>query len=462
MALSLDLSRMLQATGVAGGIAPTDWQAAEAHAQAAIAAFDARRAAGALGFLALPGDVALARQVAEAATALAGRCDDVVVLGIGGSSLGAVALRTALRPWGWNLLDASRRGGFPRLHVLDTPDPRALAALLDLVDLRRTVFLVISKSGGTAETLAQFLVVRERLEHVHGLRVVDHVVFVTDPEVGPLRAIARRDGVRALDVPANVGGRFSVLSPVGMLPAALLGIDTGALLQGAAAMAERCTGGTLATNPALAWATAQWCADATRARRIHVLMPYADALRDVAPWFVQLWAESLGKIRPDGTSVGPTPVPAVGPTDQHAQVQLFMEGPADKTVTFLAVNEPDGDRPIPDLHGEFAEMAYLGGKGLWQLVEAERRATAAALAARGHPSATMTLDRVDAWHVGGLLMWLQCATVYAGALYGIQPLDQPGVELGKRYTGALLGKPGADALRTEFEGLAVQEGRVVL
>lgn len=452
MALTLDGSWMLAANGVAGGITPADWAEAPALAARARAAFEGRVASGALGFLAVPGDAARLAQVRAAADAARGRYDDIVVLGIGGSSLGAIALRSALRPWGWNLLSPDRRGGWPRLHVLDTPDPGAVTALLDLVDPRRALFLVVSKSGGTAETMAQYLVVRDRLMRVHGLAVRDHVWLVTDPAVGPLRALAVREGLVALDVPSDVGGRFSVLTPVGTLPAALVGMDVEGLLAGAAAMAERCRRPDVRENPALAWAVLQWLSHTRGGRPMHVLMPYADALRDLSPWFVQLWAESLGKQR-GGTGVGPTPVPAVGPTDQHAQVQLFMEGPQDKTVTFVAVRTPAAEVGIPALHPEMAEAAYLGGHSLHALVDAERRATAAALAARGRPSATMTIDAVDAWHVGGLFMWLQCATVFAAGLYEVDPLDQPGVELGKRYTGALLGRAGTTAERAEFEAV---------
>jgi glucose-6-phosphate isomerase len=453
MTLSLDCSFMLAANGVAGGVSDADWAGAPALAARARAAFEGRVASGALGFVKIPADTARLRQVQEAAASARGRFDDVVVLGIGGSSLGAIALRSSLRPWGWNLLSADRRDGWPRLHVLDTPDPGPVTALLDLVDLRRTLFLVVSKSGGTAETMAQYLVVRDRLQHVHGESARDHLWFVTDPAAGPLRAIATRDGIRALDVPSDVGGRFSVLTPVGTVGAALMGVDVAQLLAGAGDMVARCRLDDHARNPALTWAMLQWLAHVRQGQGIHVLMPYADALRDLSPWFVQLWAESLGKVGPDGRGIGPTPIPAVGPTDQHAQVQLFMEGPVDKTVTFLAVGQPAAEVVIPPGHPDVAEAAYLAGHSLHALVDAERRATAAALAARGRPSATMHVETVDAWHVGGLFMWLQCATIYAAALYDVNPLDQPGVELGKRYTGALLGRAGMDAERAEFEGV---------
>jgi glucose-6-phosphate isomerase len=182
-------------------------------------------------------------------------------------------------------------------------------------------------------------------------------------------------------------------------------------------------------------------------------MPYSDALRDMADWFVQLWAESLGKVGRDGEGVGPTPLAALGATDQHSQVQLFMEGPANKTVTFVAVAGPALDVTIPSLHGDVPELAYLGGHTLFELLDIERRATAGALARRGRPNMTLTLDAVDAWHLGGLFMLLELATVYAGELYGVNPLDQPGVELGKQFTYAMLGRADAGAARAEWERL---------
>jgi glucose-6-phosphate isomerase len=182
-------------------------------------------------------------------------------------------------------------------------------------------------------------------------------------------------------------------------------------------------------------------------------MPYADPLRDIGLWFVQLWAESLGKIRPDGTHVGPTPLPALGATDQHAQVQLFMEGPLDKTVTFIAVNGGIDAGPIPSRHADIPELAYIGGHSLGELLDIERRATAGALAARGRFNATITLDAVDAFHVGALMQTFALATAYAGELYGINAFDQPGVELGKNFAYAMLGKPGSDTARAEWDAL---------
>jgi glucose-6-phosphate isomerase len=436
---------------VPGAVDPGVWADAATAFASAHANVAMRHRSGELGFFDLPGNAVLRSQSLECAAAKAGRYRDVVLLGIGGSALGPIALRNALCPPFWNQLSHEDRQGKPRLHVLDNVDPVTIGAVLDRVRLSEALFIVTSKSGGTAETMAQYLIVRERLAAA-GCPAADHLVFVTDPHKGALRPIAAAEAISALDIPPNVGGRFSVLSPVGMLPAALLGLDIAAMLAGAGDMVRRCAAARLTDNPAGTFAVLQWLADRTTARPIHVMMPYADPLRDISAWFVQLWAESLGKVK-GAAHVGPTPLAALGATDQHSQVQLFMEGPQDKTVTFVAVEEAPRNVTIPTLHADVPDLAYLGGHTLWELLNVERQATAGALATRGRPSMTLTLERIDAWHLGALLMFFQIATAYAGELYGINAFDQPGVELGKRFTYGIMGRPGFDEAAVEFRAL---------
>jgi glucose-6-phosphate isomerase len=455
MTLRLDYSNMMISPG---GIDQKSWTAAGPKFADAKRGFDSLRIGGTVGFVDLPGDKRLLDQVSGFSASARGKYDDIVILGIGGSALGPIALRTALRPSGWNMLDEKARGGYPRLHVLDNVDPETIAALLGRLQLARTLFIVTSKSGGTAETMAQFLIVHDRITSSN-LDVTKQMVFVTDPKQGALRPLAERLKVPALDIPPSVGGRFSVLTPVGTLPAALIGIDVGSLLAGAGKMARRCNDAELAKNPAGVYAMLQWLADTQLKKSIAVFMPYSDPLRDFAAWFVQLWAESLGKKRPDGTSVGSTPLAALGATDQHAQVQLFMEGPADKTVTFVAVNERSTDLKIPSAFPDVKELGYLAGHTLGELIDIEQRATAGALAKRGRPNMTFQLERMDAAHVGELMMLLELATAYAGQLYGIDAFNQPGVELGKQFAYALLGRPGADTAKTEWESLPKSDPR---
>ncbi|MGQ0713552.1 MAG: glucose-6-phosphate isomerase [Gemmatimonadaceae bacterium] len=458
MALRIDYTNML-ADSVPGGVPAASLEGAGDAFARAMAVFDERRGRGELGFLDLPAAHASTAQIKQFAEGAGQAFSDIVVLGIGGSALGPIALRSALRSVRWNELSDDAREFFPRLHVLENVDPTTIAELLGRLEPGRTLFLVVSKSGGTAETMAQYLVVRARLLAALGENFRRHLVFVTDPEKGALRRIAREESVATLEIPANVGGRFSVLSAVGLLPAALIGIDIVALMAGAGEMAERCSARELRRNPAATFAILQWMADTRHGLSDHVVMPYSDHLRDLGAWFVQLWAESLGKTKPDGTSVGPTPIPALGATDQHSQVQLFMEGPLDKTVTFIAVGQRAADIEIPKLHQDIPELAYLGGHSLGELLDVERRATAGALARKGRPNMTITLDTLDAHHVGSLLMMLAIATVIAGALYEVNPLDQPGVELGKRYTYAMLGRPDAREARREWDALPKPDPR---
>jgi glucose-6-phosphate isomerase len=456
MTIRLDYTNMIG--DAVGGIAEQEWLAAQDKFANAHSGFDQVRKKGDVGFIDIASDAQLRDESLNFAAHAKGRFDDVVILGIGGSALGPIALRTALCAHGWNMLSQEQRGGYPRLQVLDNVDPETITAIVDRLDLNRTLFIVTSKSGGTAETMSQYMIVEDRVRNA-GLAVNEHFVFVTDPKQGALRPLAQQNKIPALNIPPNVGGRFSVLTPVGTLPAALVGIDVPQLLAGAADMAKRCTSADLKTNPAGCYGTLQWLADTHLGKSIAVFMPYSDRLRDFADWFVQLWAESLGKHTPSGDSVGSTPLPAVGATDQHSQVQLFMEGPKNKTVTFVAVRERGSDVSIPRTFSEVKELAYLGGHSLGELIDVEQRATAGALAKRGRPNMTVQLDRVDAWHVGGLMMLLEIATAYAGQLYGIDAFNQPGVELGKQFAYALLGRPGADAAKKEWDTLPKPDAR---
>jgi glucose-6-phosphate isomerase len=422
----------------------------DAHARV-----EARIEKGEMGFVRLPGDEAMRRGVQEVADSFGQWFETLVVVGIGGSSLGARAVTDALLGPHWNEDSDEDREHYPRIHFMENPDPGSVSDLLARVDPRRTLFNIVSKSGSTAETMAQLLVVedflRERLEEE---QIRGHFLFTTDPETGVLRRMAELRGIPTLAVPPAVGGRFSVLSPVGLLPAAVTGVDTAGLLRGAAEMESLCRSPVLTENPAGLLATLLHAADVEEGRRIHVLMPYHDRLRSLALWFQQLWGESLGKARGvDGApnETGPTPLPALGAVDQHSLLQLFMEGPADKVILFLRVGGREVPVEIPSLHAEEPALSYLGGHTLDGLLEAERRATAEALRRVGRPSALVDVERLDARTLGGLLMLFQMATVFAGALYGVDPLDQPGVEAGKALTYGLMGRDGYDAPDLEPE-----------
>ncbi len=445
--LQLDVNLALEEQIGAGGLRLQDLEELAPRVKAVHEQLMKRRRDGSLPFFDLPTD----RAAADAAKALAEELrrdhDNLLVLGIGGSSLGAKALFTGLCNPMHNLLPPEKRRGL-RLFFPDNADPATFSALLETLDLKRTAAAAITKSGGTAETWAQMLVLRNHYLALGGDDALrKHVVAVTDPAKGALRRVADKQGWRSLPVPPAVGGRFSVLTAVGLLPAAAAGIDIDELLAGAAAMVKRCETDDLFKNPAYMAASILYLMDQKRGRRIHVFMPYADALRETSDWFVQLWAESLGKQE----NIGPTPVRAVGATDQHSLVQLLMEGPQDKMTVFVRLDKSRADQSIPKGWDEEGDIAYLGGHGMQELLNVEHQATAAALASAGRPSMTFRLPELTPRTMGELMMLLEIATAFAGPIFGVDPFDQPGVEAGKRYIGGLLGRPGYEKYRQELE-----------
>jgi glucose-6-phosphate isomerase len=424
-----------------------------------------RRAKGELGFYELPGDTKGVAAVRSLAGQIRDRCDTFVVLGIGGSALGPIALQTALRHAHHNLLPADRRPA-PRLFVPDNPDPEITADLLDVIDPKNTVFNVISKSGSTAETMTHYLIVRDLLKRTVGAdKLRDHLVFTTDPKEGVLRRIADAEGIPTLDVPPNVGGRFSVLAAVGLLPAAVMGMDIDALLAGAGAMERRCAHDVLWENPAYLYSAVHMLFLREKRRNIAVMMPYASALRDMADWFRQLWAESLGK-RVDDTGhvveVGQTPVKALGATDQHSQVQLYVEGPHDKVITFLTPAAWRRECNVPADHADEASLSYLGGKDLATLLSAEQRATEIALTEAQRPSCSLNFAEMDESHIGEFMMMMMIATAHAGGILRINAFDQPGVEAGKIATYALMDREGYEEKRAALDAAAAKTTRRTL
>jgi len=448
--LTLDLTGLTDAVLGDQGPDATQVAALAPAARAARETILARRASGEIGFLDLPDDRAGARACLDYARELPPQIDTMVVLGIGGSSLGPRALYSALA----QPLDVlrPRAPGMPRrLLFPDNADPVTMRAILEVCDPARTLWNVVTKSGGTAETAAQTLVVVDHLERALGAKAKDHIVATTDPTVGALRATATARGWRTFPIPSSVGGRFSVLTAVGLLPAAVAGLDVTGLLDGARAMRDRCLGDDPAKNPALLLASLLHHHHVVRGRPMVVLMSYVDALFDTADWFRQLWAESLGKERAtDGRLVetGPTPIAARGATDQHSQLQLYVEGPRDKVVLMLTARERATEVTIPDsdLAKSRPEYGYLGGRGMGTLLDAELRGTIGSLAKRRRPVGTIELNRVDAPALGALVMLLEAATAYAGPLYGVDPFDQPGVEEAKRLAYAALGRAGYESL----------------
>ena len=379
---------------------------------------------------------------------LRGRFDNLVVLGIGGSALGNIALQSALNPATYNLMPAGQRKG-PRLFVVDNVDPAYFGSVLAAVmetdpSLERTCFNVISKSGETAETAAQFMIVRDLLKQ-KGRKGAEHIVAVTDPAKGTMLKICDQEGYATLPVPEGVGGRFSVLSPVGLFSAAMCGIDIDALLDGAASMDPICSREELAKNPAAMIAFLLVELGTRKGKPNHVMMPYSNGLYLLADWYRQLWAESLGKKNDrqgEAVYAGFTPIKALGATDQHSQVQLYREGPNDKVFCFLEVEDwGEADVKIPTGLGVEA-IQYLEGRTLGQLLNAEKRATEFALLESQRPNFTIRFPKVDAYHVGQFIYLWEVVTSYAGLMLNIDAYDQPAVELGKQATFGLMGRSG--------------------
>lgn len=443
--LRIDYSlAMAEAVGVGNGLTAEVLASEQTAFAQGVKRVLARVDKGELGFWKLPDTSAYLDACDKVVDKLGKNIDDVLVLGIGGSSLGA---RAAVQALG-NPLATVGLGDGPRIHFPDNSDPWLFKALLDKLDPKRTLSLVVSKSGGTVETAAQMLCAQQWFESALGADALkQHMIAITDPEKGSLRAFARERGLETLEIPSNVGGRFCILTAAGLLPLRLLGIDVKPMLKGAQDMARRCESENLLENPAGIFAALHIQHMRLFQHSVHVLMPYSDALRPISAWFVQLWAESLGK-RIDRSGrvleIGPTPIPAVGATDQHAQVQLFIEGPRDKLVSFIAVDQPLCDLTIPESKGD---NAYLGGHSLAELLDAERRGTALALARNGRPSLAIHLPKLDAEQLGALFFLLEAATAFAGELLDVDAFDQPGVEEGKRLAFGLLGRKGYEAQR---------------
>ena len=382
--------------------------------------------------------------VKEYAAMVENRFDNVLVLGIGGSALGAIAFCHALLNPNWNLLTKEERGGYPRIFFLDNIDPDEIQSLLNILDLKRTLVNVITKSGSTAETMAQFMIIKDKMQSLLGDDYRKNIVATTDKQSGVLRQIANEEGYKTFVVPDDVGGRFSVFSPVGLVPMALVGIDIDDIMNGIKTMDLALKNTDINKNIAAQNALVHYLMDTQKGHYITVMMPYSSRLKYVSDWFVQLWAESLGKeIDRDGNivNIGPVPIKALGATDQHSQIQLYNEGKHDKLINFIRVDEFDNVVEIPKIF-EFTGINYLGGKTINELINAEADATRVALTDYKRPNVTIYMDKVDAYNIGQLLYMLEVQTAIAGELYNIDTYNQPGVEQAKNYTYALMGRAG--------------------
>ncbi|MFH1957459.1 MAG: glucose-6-phosphate isomerase [bacterium] len=411
----------------ASGVSTARIKKYEPAAKAAVEKLLKKRRSKIVGFADLPYDMKTAGEVCLAAASIRGKFDCLVVLGIGGSALGARALIDSLKPPFFNFLPGSAREGWPGVIIADNISPEFIEALAGIVPLSKTVFNVVTKSGTTSETLATFSLFLSILKSRFGNDWKKRVFVTTDPEKGFLKKFADRHGVKSFQIPPNVGGRFSVLSSAGLFPAAAAGIDISSLLKGAASMDKLCFGKKLFKNPAAMFAVLHYFFY-KRGRRINVFMPYSESLKTISDWFAQLWAESLGKkndLKGNKVFVGPTPVKAKGVTDQHSQIQLYTEGPQDKVITFLSVDRMKKLK-IPKLENIFGEF------DLSNLFKAEELGTKLSLIKSKRPAMTIHIPEISAYHIGALLYMLEAATAIYGEMLNIDTFNQPGVEYGKR------------------------------
>lgn len=363
---------------------------------------------------------------------------NLVILGIGGSSLGTETIFDALLHPFHNQEERFREGR-PRYFVLDNIDPHKMAAVVETVlpEIDRTYLVVISKSGETPETISQFMLFNELMKKSDGYK--ERIVLITDRDKGLLNRIAQKEGYSVLNLPPGIGGRFSVLTPVGLFPSALMGIDINKMSAGAAGMAAHIVRYDAGENMAFVLAAILYLMY-KNGKHIHVMMPYCERLAAFADWFRQLEAESLGK-----KGLGPTPTKSVGVTDQHSQLQLYVEGPKDKCI--LLLYSAASEAPIPDSFDYLEDVSYLANKDMKDLFHAEFQGTRLSLTESGTPNISLTLDEVSDYNLGALFYLFEMVTTFMGHLLSVDTFDQPGVEQGKIYTKAMMGKKGLDKER---------------
>ncbi len=467
MRVTVDYNYMMSKSLGNTGISDADLRAVKGKAEEAFGYVAENRGRDDLfmGWTELPyNQDAIVNDIIVTAKQIKKKFKNFVVLGIGGSALGPIMAFNALKHLHYNELPPKKRGG-PKFYVEDNVDPVRMAALLDVIDPKETCFNVISKSGATSETMAQFLIVADLLEK-SGVNLPDNMIFTTDASRGNLMKIDDKFGgkFKKYVLPDGVGGRFSELCPVGLLPAAVLGIDIKGMLAGAAYMDSLCSKPSIAKNPALACAVIQYIS-MQQGKNINVLMPYSDNLKLMADWYCQLWAESLGKaVDYAGNTVnaGTTPVKSLGVTDQHSQVQLYIEGPYDKVITFISVEKYGCEMPIAHGCEDIPDVGFLGGHTMQELIQAENKATAYALMRAGRCNYTINMPEVNAFTLGQLMYMLELQTAYTGALLNINTFNQPGVENGKKATFALLGKKGYEAQKREMDDAPALDDKYIV
>ena len=380
------------------------------------------------GWLNLPHDEKMFEDVKNFASKIISeeKYEHALVFGIGGSSLGAQALIDAMNTPLWNRLSGGKRKGFLTIDFIDNLDPVYIRTILSRLKLNKTLFIVISKTGGTVETIIPMLIAKEWVSE-NGSDFYKQCVFVTSKDKGLLYELSKSNSVPIFHIPENVGGRYSVFSPVGLLPAVLCGLDLNEIRAGLLDADSLCQMVDLKLNIAASIALCAYFSYKAK-KNIFVLMPYSSCMRRFVDWFVQLWAESIGK-----AGLGSTPIPAIGATDQHSQIQLFNEGPNDKLICFVKINKHKRDLTVPDFSTVTPEFKAYAGHKVGQILNIELDATKRALTENERPNFTITLPELNEYYLAQLIYIFQITTAIMGTLLGVNPFDQPGVELAKRY-----------------------------
>lgn len=411
---------------VSGGLAQSDLDSRLERAEAALEKIRADHKSEALPLYQLPNkrdDLDACRDLADY---VCKDTSDLLVLGVGGSNLGAQALAQLV---GFGTPGFSWEPGAPRVHFFDNLDAQTFVEALGRFDLRTTRFLAVSKSGGTAETLMQTLTAIQAIEEKGGGKYLKyHFGVIVGPGPSPMRRLAERHGFPIVEHDPNVGGRFSVLTPVGMVPALTMGLDPSEIRAGAASVLDPILNGASARDlaPAVGAAFAVGLNE-EKGMAVSVLMPYLDRLERFAMWYRQLWAESLGK---DGK--GTVPIRALGPVDQHSQLQLYLAGPRDKWFTLIMGKVAGSGAALSDdVIGGDGDLDYLRGRTMGDLTDAEQRATYETLVRNGRPTRRIQVERLDSRTMGALLMHFMLETIISAHLMGVDAFDQPAVEEGK-------------------------------
>lgn len=451
MSVKVDFSNMMSDVVGNHGIQEKTFESYFKTAQNVHRGVESKRGKGMQGWMDIPynQDKVVAR-INETAKKIQTKFENFVVLGIGGSALGSIALFTALKHLFYNELPKSVRKT-PKFYVIDNVDPERMTALLDVINVEETMFNVVTKSGATSETMSQYLLVIDLLTQKLGDKAHKHIIATTSKTKGNLIELAKENRFETFYIPEGVGGRFSVLSPVGLLPAAVVGIDIAELLRGARDMDQKCRSNDMHQNPALASAVLQYIS-IHQGKNISVMMPYADSLRYVADWYCQLWGESLGKaVDRNGAvvHVGQTPVKSLGVTDQHSQIQLYNEGPYDKVITFLEVENFRTELKIPEGCEKYDDVNFLCGNTFNDLMTKELYATRYNLTKSGRSNYSVIIDTVNEYNIGAFMYMFFLETAYMGELLNIDTYNQLGVEGAKNVTYALFGRRGFEHLKDE-------------